>query len=295
MAAIGNRLTALARGHGRIIGALIGALLLSGCSSFQIAYTFADTMLEARAEDYLDLSPEQEVELETQTAALIAWHRKTMLPKYAAFFNVQADVAEAGGWTRRQLNEAFGEFRALLDETVEGAAPFVAQVLAGQTTPEKLDYLEARMAENLAEHRDGEMAETPEEWLDQWVESRVERISRFTGTLSDEQVAIVRRYTESGMDNAIRWLDNRELRQGALVMFLRTKPSPDEIARFVHRILLRAHEIVDPGYREVSERRWALLERMYFDVLSTLSDEQRRELVSTLRDYASDMIDLAGV
>ena len=275
--------------------ALAAALLLPGCSTLQIAYNFAGDMLESRAEDYLDLSPEQEAELEKQSAALIQWHRKAMLPKYAAFFTAQAEIAEAGGWSREQMKDTVAGFRALMDETVAGAAPFVAEVLAGHTTPEKLAYLEARMAENTAERRAEEAAETREESIDEWVERRVERIERFTGPLTDAQEAIVRQHTETGYDRAQRWLDNRELRQGALVTFLRQAPSKDEIAGFVHRILLHAHEIVDPAYREVSEARWALQERMYHDVLAALNDEQRRELAASLRSYAADMTDLAGV
>jgi hypothetical protein len=273
---------------------LLAAALLSGCSSLKIAYSFADSVLEGRAEDYLDLSAEQEAELERQTAALISWHRQAMLPKYAVFFRHQADIAEAGGWSRPQLSAAFAKFRALVDETVAGAAPFVADVLAGHTTPEKLKHLEARMAEYVAEVRAEEAKETPQQGVDAWVARRAERISRFTGPLTDAQLAIIRRYSESGMDNAMRWLENRELRQGALVTFLRAEPTRTEIARFVHRILLHGHEIVDPGYRAVVEQRWALRERMYFDVLARLSDGQRRELVATLRGYAADMIDLAG-
>jgi hypothetical protein len=280
---------------GRFAFIWLAALLLSGCSSLKIAYSFADSVLEGRAEDYLDLSAEQETDLKRQTAALIAWHRKTMLPKYAVFFRAQADIAEAGGWSRDQLSAAFTRFRALVDETVEGAAPFVAEVLAGHTTPEKLKYLEARMAEYIAEHRAQETKETPEQAVDGWVERRAERISRFTGPLTNEQLAVIRRYSESGMDKTMRWLENRELRQGALVTFLRAEPTRADLARFVHRILLHGHEIVDPAYRAIVEERWALRERMYFDVLKTLGDGQRRELVQTLRSYASDMIDIAGI
>ena len=61
------------------------------------------------------------------------------------------------------------------------------------------------------------------------------------------------------------------------------------------RFLVRAHEVVDPDYRAISENRWALREAMYFDLLSSLSDAQRRELVTTLRGYAVEMVELAGV
>lgn len=53
--------------------------------------------------------------------------------------------------------------------------------------------------------------------------------------------------------------------------------------------------MVDPDNKAISERRWALRERMYFDVLETLTEDQLDTLVFTLRDYADDMVNLAGV
>lgn len=275
--------------------ALLAVWVLSGCSALQIAYTFAEDMLESHAEEYLDLSTEQEAHLERQSAALVAWHRRAMLPKYAAFFTEQADIAASGGWTGPQLAASFARFRVLLDETVEGASPFVAAILAGHTAPKKTAYLAKRIAEKNAERSAERADRSPEEAIEAWVERRVERISRFTGVLTEGQVAIIRGYAERGMVYAERWYDNRTKRQDALIAFLRAKPSRDEIARFVHRILLYAHEIVDPDYRQVTEARWALSEGMYFAVLSSLGEEQRRELISTLRSYAEDMVSLAEV
>jgi len=294
MGTIPRRIADNSRTWVRLAVALVGLLMVSGCSRLEIAYAFAEDMLESRAETYLELSPEQEVRLEAQSVALVAWHRKVMLPKYAAFFSAQADVAEAGGWTRAEFKRAFAEFRDLIDETVEGASPFIASVLVDHTAPKNIVYLETRMAENNAERRAEEADETPEELREKWVERRVERIARFTGTLSERQVTIVRRHTKSGMGYVLRWRDNRLKRQDALLAFLRARPTQNDLAHFVHRILLHAHEIVDPDYGAVSEARWQLNERMYFEVLSSLSDAQRRELAATLRSYASDMVELAG-
>jgi len=279
----------------RSLAVLLVVWMVSGCSTLQVAYTFAEGSLESRAEDYLDLGPEQEVQVEAQASALIAWHRREMLPKYAAFLTAQADIAEAGGWTREQFAEAFAGFRTLVDETVGGASPFVAAVLTGHTSPGKVVYIEERIAERNAERRAEEAERTPEEALEAWVEGRVERISRFTGALNDAQVAIIRGYAERGMTHIERWRVNRVKRQEAFIAFLQASPSEEAIAQFVHRILLHAHEIVDPDYRATSEDRWAMSEALYFDVLKSLSDEQRRELISTLRGYAADMVDLAEV
>ena len=84
----------------------LSALLVSGCSSVQVVYFFTEGIVQERAKFYLDLSSEEEVLLAEESAALIKWHRKTMLPKYAAFLRAQANMAKDGGWSRRQMAES---------------------------------------------------------------------------------------------------------------------------------------------------------------------------------------------
>lgn len=277
----------------RITTLIVGLLALLGCSSLDFAYFFANDLLEDQAKTYLDLSTEQEERLAQQTAALIAWHRTNMLPKYGLFLRAQAEIAEAGGWTRPQLRTAMGQFRTLMKQTVEGASPFIAEVISEHTNPQKLAHLEAQMAENLAERRAEEVAKTPQEAIEEWIKRGIDRISRLTGPLTQAQIDIIRAYTENGSGNAMRWLKNREYRQKALVAFLRTQPEKTKITTFVSRIVLRAYEVIDPDYRQISDARWALREAMYFNILTALNDEQRKELITNLRGYAADMAELA--
>ncbi len=277
----------------RSIALVLCLFVLAGCSSFKVAYTFADDLLESRAEDYLDISNADSEVLDAQMAKMIAWHKTAMLPRYAAFFQGQSDIAEQNAWTRDGVAAAFAEFRQLMDETLEGAAPYVAEVLVGHTSPEKIDHLAARMAENTAELREDEEAETLEESIDEWVERRVSNFERFVGPLTDAQLSIIKLQAETAVDPEKRWLTNRAMRQQALVTFMRSEPTAAEIAEFVHQILLHAHEIVDPDYRAVTERRWALLEQLHYDILVTLTGEQQRELVYNLRSYAADMRELS--
>ena len=277
----------------RICAMLAAALVLTGCSTFKLWYGFADGMIESRAEDYLDFDAAQQAELEKQSAALMVWHKKVMLPKYAAYFNAQADIAETGGWTRPQMRQAVGQFRALLDETVRGAAPFVAHVLSGHLSAEKLAYLEARLAEYIAERRADIKDANPEDAVKERIERRSKAISRFTGPLDSKQIEIIRVHAEAATRTSMRWLENREKRHAAIIAFLRSKPNHPDISRFLHHIVFQAEKITDPEYRNHSDAYWASLETVYGDVMGSLSDQQRAELVSTLRAYAADMIELS--
>lgn len=278
------------------IAALLAVLVaLSGCSSLQVAYSFADDVLEGRAADMLDLDREERAGLARQTEAMIDWHRAEMLPRYARFLNQQADMAEAGGWTPLELSRSFEAFRALADQTVEGAAPFVAEILIEHTAPEKLQYLEDRMADYLEERFEEERAETADDSIAEWVDRRVDRFERFVGDLTDDQKAIIRRYTEDGMDDGLRWLEHSQHRNAALIDFLSSQPSEAALTQFVYRLIIQGPEVADPAYRAIQDRRWQLREAMYFEVLDSLSSDQRETLITSLRDYADQMMGIAGV
>ena len=267
------------------------ALPVTGCSGLKVAYSLAEGIVQERAKAYLDLSSEQNTRLVEQSSALINWHRESMLPKYAAFFLAQADIAEDFGWSRREVSNAIGTIRLLIDETVKGASGFLAAVLIEQTTPEKISYFAARMDENLIASRK-KIASRTSDYL---ISRRVDRIARFTGPLERRQVSIIRAYTQQDLGSGNRWLDNREQRQVALLTFLGNKPTKEELANFIYKLLVSSHEIVDPAYRHVSEARWKKREAMYFDILRSINVKQRNVLISTLRRFASDMTELSGI
>lgn len=272
---------------------LVVLVAVSGCGRFTFLYGFAEAAIVREAKFHLDLDAEDRAFVEAKIAALMQWHSRVMLPRYADFLEAQADVADRGAVKRQDVDAAVSDMRRLLGDLVEGAAPFTAEVLVGHTDPARLRYLEARMDERLAER--WEAAESP---LPERVEDRAERIvdnlERLVGDLNDAQSRIVLRYaTATAGDNA-RWLRARAGRQRVFTEFLSRQPGEREIADFIHMILLRPYEVVDPDYKAVSDARWSRFGGFLYEMTTTFSPEQRATLSETLRGYAAEMRTIAG-
>ena len=262
---------------------------LTNCSNLQIFYFISEEYIFERADDYLNLSEQQRSGAKKQVSALIRWHRKNMLPKYADFFLEQANATDKNLWSESSFTVEFEKFRTLLNVTVEGAVPFIAELFVDQLSPSQINHLETRMTENHVKRR----SELLKENLNERVERRAKNISRFTGPLNEDQLSIIRSYTKRDRNYTTRWVHNRGQRQKALVEFLRTAPSHSQIASFIYRILLKAHEITDPDYQAISEQRWKTIKSMYFKVAKSLTPTQRKQLSSSLRVYASEMTRLS--
>jgi len=266
---------------------------VAGCSRISLLYGYAETALTDEAEFFLELDEADKVLIDRTADALLAWHRAEMLPRYARFMNAQADIVDTGSVGGDTAAAAVATLRRLLDDLVQGAAPHVAAVLATQTQPDKLRYLEARMTERLDERRE-KLAEPAEDRLQARIERVTENFERLTGDLNDGQVAMIRNYAaKAAADNAL-WLSAREKRQRVFLAFLAGQPDKARISAFVYKIVLRGHEVVDPGYEAVSERRWQHFQVLLADIMSSLTPEQRAAVSGTLREYAAELLDLSG-
>lgn len=273
-----------------IIAAL--CVFVAGCSSLKFAYGFAETLVRDRAENYLDIREDDIPGLEAEVSALVAWHRIEMLPQYAAFFESQAQLAEGSGWTRPQVEQAVKTFRAMIKDTSKGAAPYIARVLVNHTSESKVNHIKVAMDELLSERRE-RYEDSLEEQIDAAVEKSVSNFERFFGTLTDEQIAIVREHKTRTYDPSGGWLDWRDKRQQDLVQFLRTEPSVKEIEEYVTVALTTPEKIVGKAYRKRADWWWDAQTALNYDLMITLDAGQRQTFADNLRGYAIDMVELA--
>lgn len=268
-------------------------LSAAGCSGVSFVYGLAEIAVAREAEFHLDLDEEGDALVGEKVDALLDWHSKDMLPRYARFMNAQADVIDRDALSRAEVDLAVAEMRKLLEALVAGTSRYSADVLVEHTEPEKIRYIEARMAERLVERWE-EQEEPPEERLEARVEGITDNFERFTGPLSDSQKKAIQRYAEATLVDTEVWLRNRKNRQRAFIEFLAQEPDKKQIEAFVYKIILRPHEIVDPGYRVISEARWKRFQALLYGIMTTLSPEQREMASETLRRYAAEMLELAS-
>lgn len=268
-------------------------LALSACSQLSIAYSFVDTYLTSTAKDYLKLDNKKQSLLNQGISDLKDWHQADMLPEYAAFLEGLAIRAEFGLWNKDKFSQDFETFRKLLDDTASGAAPYIAAILSNHMSESDLAYMEKVMAEKLSEAREEFAKTSPEDWISERVERRADFLARFIGKPTADQLAIISTHSTNDADRYERWLENRALREKAFLESLRSNPNQTELTDFLFTILREAEKITDAEYKEISLARWQKIENMYFEIVTSLSEEQTDKLVKNLKAYASDLRDIA--
>ena len=272
---------------------LVITMGLTACSSFKIMYDFADDYIKQEAKFFLKFDEQGEQHLNDQVDKMMEWHNAIMLPRYAAYLRQLANRLDHGLYGATAITKGMKDGRILLQNTVAGVAPYVARILVRQTIIENIEHLRLKLIERSKEQKE-KLARPIEKQTEDRTERLTKNVGRFMGDLNEIQNNLINRYAKSTINDAKRRLDNRNLRQSALLTFLAGKPKEMEIDAFISQIVLRAHEIVDPDYKGYSEKRIARFTTLLVNIFAASTNDQRQATSEKLRSYAQDFSEISN-
>ena len=272
---------------------LVITMGLAACSSFKIMYDFADDYIKQEAKFFLKFDEQGEQHLNDQVDKMMEWHNAIMLPRYAAYLRQLANQLDHGLYGATAITKGMKDGRILLQNTVAGVAPYVARILVRQTIIENIEHLRLKLIERSKEQKE-KLARPIEKQTEDRTERLTKNVGRFMGDLNEIQNNLINRYAKSTINDAKRRLDNRNLRQSALLTFLAGKPKEMEIDAFINQIVLRAHEIVDRDYKGYSEKRIARFTTLLVNIFAASTNDQRQATSEKLRSYAQDFSEISN-
>jgi hypothetical protein len=279
------------------LAALGVVLLLAACSSLKLGYKYADTLLVYSLDSYLDLDDAQENLAREGVSELLAWHRSTQLQAYAGFLD---DTERKVGNGRVGSDDVLAFQQAMNEKLMrvgEQAAPELAR-LALTLTPAQVDRLADKLAEDGAKAR-GEFVEIAgRQTLDDRVKAYAERAQSWFGSLSKEQLEMVRSALAARPSGPQLWMEERERRQRDMVALLRKivdeKPSERVAAGWLRACFAQLAQPADEARRtRVQENRHDNAQ-LIAQLINTATPAQKAALASKLRGYAQDFNALAA-
>lgn len=284
-------------GRRRLVLAALGAVLtLAACSTIRVGYNYADNLLHYQVDDYLDLTSEQSQLVRSRSASLLDWHRSTQLREYAKVID-NARASLAGSVTADDVLQFNTAVNAGLAVIGERAAPDLAQ-LALTLTPAQLDRLNRKLGSDTSKARRELVQFAGKETVDDRVKKYAERVDDWFGTVSREQLALIRSTLAGRPNNALWWIGERELRQQELVALLRriaTEQPRESVAtgwlrEYFQRLSLPPEAERRAKIEEFRRANAALIAAL----INNASSEQRAHLSARLGGYAEDFVALAA-
>ena len=266
---------------------LVFSNILSACSSTQFIYTFVDRYIQDEIEYFIDLKKEDKVLLSQKVSEMVSWHRTSMLPSYANYLDEIAKKLEEVNDEKVLVNIALAKGRLLIEQTVLGLTPYASKFLVRYQTSEDIKFIEKKMKKRRKERLE-EFSKSNETRYEDRVDRLTSNFERFFGTLSDEQLILLKAHAKATLDDEITRFENRTMRQKIFIKFLYTQPKESELTSYLNKLLLRGHLLTNPSYEAFSEVSLERFETLLVNMISNSSTDQRKIMIRKLRSYAND-------
>jgi len=273
--------------------ALLGLLLLGGCSSTKMAYRYADWGIVWWVDDYIPMTAEQESRLKQDIHDLRQWHCATELPRYSEWLAELKSDVRSGDLSQSTVTHHQEQLLSFFPPLMERARPATTRLLSS-LSDEQVQQLASNMEKSQKELEDEFLADDPEQTREARAKRTMERVERWLGALNERQRDTVNAWSEGRGQQTKIWLEGRRNWQQALIDALETRNS-DGFSEQVRYLMNNYEEVRGKRYqRMMSDSRTAMAGLMA-DLLQQADQRHLDHLLEQAESMRGDFDTLACV
>ena len=254
----------------RLTGLLTVLIFIAGCTA-NIGYQFADTLVEWKVKDYVDLNGEQQELLSEKVDELHQWHAQTQLPLYRKELKALRDKVEEKSLTQNDI----GDFEADLLATLS--------VKQRQQLVSRLEEAQEERYQRLKE--DKEQSDILRR-LDR-ISDVEEDLEDILGDLTTEQDKLLRSWVSDSPQLREPWLSYRASWITEFEKALLKQPVDEEK---MSSLILDPKQLRSESFQQKSEESSELRNKFLWDMYQSLTQEQRKNVIKKADEYI-DLLD----
>ncbi|MEO7186515.1 MAG: DUF6279 family lipoprotein [Rhodoferax sp.] len=273
-----------------IIGALLVAVSMVGCSAARFGYNTAPTLAYWWLDSYFDFDGTQSMRVRADLQAVQDWHRTEELPLLIQTLkDLQAMATKPV--TPAQVCQMVASLQLRIKAPLDRMAPSIAAI-APTLQDKQIDHVAREFDSRDQKWRTEWLEGTLVERTDRRVQQIVERAESFYGKLDTKQIGIIKANIEaSTFDGPRQYKEMLRRQQDAIKVLnsLRTKKvSPEQATADIRALLERTLKAPDPAFRQYIEQITNESCAAMADLHNSSTSAQRVRLVKTLQGYEGD-------
>ena len=265
----------------RSVCTLLLTLLLSGCGT-QFAYNNLTLITPWYVDDYIDLDRQQKAVFKAHLKTLHEWHRSSELPIYREILlEIQTEL-EADVLDTQAISQQFLKLRTRWEAIILKSTPAIVEISQSLTDEQRTSFFQALEERN--EKRLAEMDSTQEH-----LQESVERIEKWMGALSPDQIDQVQTYAKAYPDLTEPTVDAHRAFQTELSQLMSQAIMADYPARLG---ILLSGALDSPEGRKLTQMREQQLQarlELFSELWASASEQQKRRVRKKLQGYIRDV------
>ena len=262
---------------------LIILIFLTGCSSTTFIYNRIDFLLPWYLASYVDLSRDQKQYLDKLLIPFFSWHRHEELPRYADIINSVEEILDSEVKVEnivlitQDVEESW--FR-LEDELLLWVIP-----LAKDLSDEQINNFLQVMQTKTIESENRYLKRNDQVYQKHNYNRLRKNLRRFIGTMSKEQLDLVKIASKNMRRVDTEWVQNRKKLVANLGSILQRKESWEK--RFIS--ITHRDDLVSKNYRDNYAYNIDITKHLIAAILNTRTEKQDKKLRAQLKRYRTDI------
>lgn len=271
----------------RLVTVIIILVFVAGCT-VNFGYQFADTLLEWKVKDYVDLNAQQEQLLSEEVDEIHQWHAQTQLPLYRSELKKLRDKVERKSLTLKDIKD-FEKTLWMFWNNVLTKAETKANLLLTLSMKQRQQLI-------------AKLEEAQEERYQRWQEDKEEnpilqRLDRITeveedleeilGDLTEEQDKLLRSWVSESPELREQWLNYRSQWLTEFEKVLLSQPLDEKRLSF---LILEPKQLRSVAFRERAEQSRELRNKFLWEMYQSLTQQQRKNVIKKADEYI-DLLD----
>ncbi len=273
-----------------IIGVLLAALSVVGCSAVRVGYNSAPMLAYWWLDGYFDFDDQQSLRIKADLQAVQDWHRKEELPLVMQTLK-DLQLMAPKPVTQTQVCQMVAGLQARVQAPLDRAAPSIAAI-APTLQVAQIEHIANEFAKREKKWRAEWLDGTPTERTERRVKQIVERAESFYGTLESAQIALIKTHIEASSFDGTRQHKEMLRRQQDSIQVLNTlrttRVTPAQATAEIRGLLERSLKAPDPAFRHYIEQITNESCATMVELHNSSTSAQRVRLVQTLRDYEGE-------
>ena len=273
----------------RYLALAIVALL--GACSMQFAYDRLDRIVAWYIDDYVELNGEQYAYVQSQLHEQLCWHRRTQLPRYAAWLR-RVDAGLQGNLSPQELDRYEAEFLSYGKQLTGALVPGATRLFATLTDRQVRELVGRFELKNQEYAADWVKPSAPQRRR-AYARAMTKNLERWVGSLTSEQERAVERWSEDIALIGEERLAVRRAWQTRLLAALQDRHDRVRLEQEVRALFVDFERERTPVYQRQWEHNLRLTKRLILQVHASLVAHQRTHLTERVAELAGDFDNIA--
>ena len=269
--------------HLKIVIYLILALIIAGCSK-AFFYNRLDTLIGWYLDDYVELTNVQQQEFDEKLNTVLAWHRNEELSVYINFLDhVEKDLEKQINIT--VVNNWADEISSAYERIENKTIPLLYQT-GEELNQDQVNSFLQNLWKRQAELEEEYLSRSNEEYAESNHKKLRKNLSRFLGSLNDEQDAMIKTTTSSLKRFDQAWLEERQLWYTSLEELLKRKPGWQRQFNEAYEVRKKTRT---KNYHEYLDHNLKQTKLVIARVLNSRTDKQNQHIKREINNYKDEV------